>query len=292
MTCPVTLGHPRPSLWRQAWSSQEREASSLCMKVESLLYGLHAGLEELHAQARREEALRILGLAVGVEARLLLVGEDGAGVAVGERLDLAFGRLGKAEELAHVRLRPQLADPVVLDLLEVPLPSLVVDRQIREGDHLGVEPQTGLHGLKHRRVRDVDEAELARQVPDKVLALRARQLHLAKVVHRLETVLGLHKVCRSKGRRSVRQEEAIVHPFAHALDEARNLLDGRLGQEACNGQLFGGVQDVINIDARDLDGGRTVAAGGLAPGHHATAVLRDALVLHVGVPLGDRLRDA
>eukprot|EP00446_Apocalathium_sp_SHHI-4_P074394 CAMPEP_0177557514 /NCGR_PEP_ID=MMETSP0369-20130122/69737_1 /TAXON_ID=447022 ORGANISM="Scrippsiella hangoei-like, Strain SHHI-4" /NCGR_SAMPLE_ID=MMETSP0369 /ASSEMBLY_ACC=CAM_ASM_000364 /LENGTH=63 /DNA_ID=CAMNT_0019043969 /DNA_START=234 /DNA_END=422 /DNA_ORIENTATION=+ len=63
MTCPVTLGHPRPSLWRQAWSSQEREASSLCMKVESLLHGLHARLEELHAQARREEAVRILGLA-------------------------------------------------------------------------------------------------------------------------------------------------------------------------------------------------------------------------------------
>eukprot|EP00446_Apocalathium_sp_SHHI-4_P017524 CAMPEP_0177289334 /NCGR_PEP_ID=MMETSP0367-20130122/75155_1 /TAXON_ID=447022 ORGANISM="Scrippsiella hangoei-like, Strain SHHI-4" /NCGR_SAMPLE_ID=MMETSP0367 /ASSEMBLY_ACC=CAM_ASM_000362 /LENGTH=128 /DNA_ID=CAMNT_0018746749 /DNA_START=227 /DNA_END=611 /DNA_ORIENTATION=- len=128
MTCPVTLGHPPPQ-WGQAWSSQEREASSLCMKVESLLYGLHAGLARTSrkaggtsSQARREEALRILGLAVGVEARLLLVGEDGAGVAVGERLDLAFGRLGKAEELAHVRLRPQLADPVVLDLLEVPLP--------------------------------------------------------------------------------------------------------------------------------------------------------------------------
>mmetsp|Transcript_117243 Transcript_117243/g.328129 ORF Transcript_117243/g.328129 Transcript_117243/m.328129 type:complete len:173 (+) Transcript_117243:602-1120(+) len=75
---------------------------------------------------------------------------------------------------------------MLLHGLEVPLPRLVVLGQVREGDHLRVEPEPRLHRLQHRRVRDADEAVLPGQIPHELAAADARALHLPELVHRRE----------------------------------------------------------------------------------------------------------
>mmetsp|Transcript_32224 Transcript_32224/g.74811 ORF Transcript_32224/g.74811 Transcript_32224/m.74811 type:complete len:242 (+) Transcript_32224:609-1334(+) len=181
---------------------------------------------------------------------------------------------------------------MLLHGLEVPLPRLVVLGQVREGDHLRVEPEPRLHRLQHRRVRDADEAVLPGQVPHKVPAADARALDLPELVHGREGLRRVHKVRRGEGRRRPRQEEAVVDAPALLPHQPRDVCDRRHRHAPGQGQRLQATEHVVHVDARDLDGWRTVAPGRLAPSHPPVPIVHDALLHDAAVALLHRLGDA
>mmetsp|Transcript_41532 Transcript_41532/g.131457 ORF Transcript_41532/g.131457 Transcript_41532/m.131457 type:complete len:312 (-) Transcript_41532:1065-2000(-) len=233
-------------------------------------------------------------MAVGLETRLLIVAVDGAAVAVRKGLSEALRRGLEAEQLAHVRLRLQLLDPEVLDLLEIPLPGLVGGRQIREGDHLRVEPEARCDRLQHGRVLHIDEAELTWQVPDEILTPLALQLDLSQIIHRRKSLVGRHEVRRRQSRRGLRQEEAVVDLVAQRPGQARDAGHRRIGHDMRHRTLksLHAFQDVVDAHAHDLDGGRAVAAGRLAPRHLAVPAIGHPTILNRGILLVNVFRDA
>mmetsp|Transcript_79708 Transcript_79708/g.257801 ORF Transcript_79708/g.257801 Transcript_79708/m.257801 type:complete len:247 (-) Transcript_79708:637-1377(-) len=168
----------------------------------------------------------------------------------------------EAPKLAHVRLGSELVDPIPLDLRKGFLPGLVCLRQVCKGDHLRVEPQPRRGRLQHCRVRDVDEAEFARQVPHEVRRpFQAFQLNSPQKVHGLESLLGRKEEGRGQSSRGASQEEAIVHLGFLTADEVGDALDRLERQEPGKVKESEGLQQVVHVDAKDLYRRRTVAAG-------------------------------
>mmetsp|Transcript_97207 Transcript_97207/g.190913 ORF Transcript_97207/g.190913 Transcript_97207/m.190913 type:complete len:290 (-) Transcript_97207:325-1194(-) len=172
----------------------------------------------------------------------------------------------------------KLLDPVVLHALEVTLPRLVVLREIRERDHLSVEPQTRGHRLQHRGIQNVDEAELARQVPHELLVAQALQLDVAEVIHGREGFRRLHEVSRGEGVRRLCEPEAVVHLVTLCSDEARHGCDGGPGHGLRQRQALGVLQPIVDLHADDLDGRGAVAPRRLAPRHATLPIVHDHLV--------------
>mmetsp|Transcript_41524 Transcript_41524/g.131427 ORF Transcript_41524/g.131427 Transcript_41524/m.131427 type:complete len:333 (-) Transcript_41524:1058-2056(-) len=230
-------------------------------------------------------------MAVGLETRLLIVAVDGAAVAVRKGLSEALRRGLEAEQLAHVRLRLQLLDPEVLDLLEIPLPGLVGGRQIREGDHLRVEPEARCDRLQHGRVLHIDEAELTWQVPDEILTPLALQLDLSQIIHRRKSFVGRHEVRRRQSRRGLRQEEAVVDPVGQLPSQPRDVRHRLMRHDVRHLLRPQGPDHVVDVNAHDLDRWGTVAARRHAVRHQAP-VVRDGRVLESGIGLVDVVGDA
>mmetsp|Transcript_129951 Transcript_129951/g.417093 ORF Transcript_129951/g.417093 Transcript_129951/m.417093 type:complete len:219 (+) Transcript_129951:85-741(+) len=159
------------------------------------------GRQELHAHARCEKTVGIHRLSVSVEGCLLRMGEDGASAAVPEGFDKAALSLAEAEQLAKVGLGAQLIDPILLHLLHVALPTLLRLREIGKGHHLDYHPGAWCDRRQSRHVLHCDESELRRQVPHKLLAASAGQLHVSQIVERPESILWLEVERTSKGSR-------------------------------------------------------------------------------------------
>mmetsp|Transcript_38883 Transcript_38883/g.111699 ORF Transcript_38883/g.111699 Transcript_38883/m.111699 type:complete len:407 (-) Transcript_38883:729-1949(-) len=166
-----------------------------------------------------------------------------------------------------MRLRAQLVHHVFLQAHVLPLPELLVLSQIFEGDRLHIGPEAGLYRLQHRRILNVHETELPRQIPDKVLATEARTVHLLQLVHCGEDLRGLDEVRRRQPGWGLDLPEAVVHLLPCGVDELRDVLQGRSGHALGHAPWAQLLQQLAHVEGGDSDGRGPVSASRLAPSH-------------------------